>query len=201
MQFSRCSDIGQSFAPIGLHKTDAASDWLLIKRHYLSKKGLSGVQVQKYSDYISYWRHFSTYRKEDVLFQPKIRGASEKFKNQPRPLLRPRSVNFRQHFRNLSRKTVPSSFVHGARPGGEHPARGQRPPGGGSCPRRTLLSRPPFLRCCLILQVHLFLNKYCFALRCYLTLQIHLFLTNKICSYHFALLRCCLPLQIHLQYS
>ena len=31
----------------------------------------------------------------------------EKFKNQPRPLLRPRSVNFRQHFRNLSRKTVP----------------------------------------------------------------------------------------------
>ncbi len=32
---------------------------------------------------------------------------SEKFKNQPRPLLRPRSINFRQHFRNLSRKTVP----------------------------------------------------------------------------------------------
>jgi hypothetical protein len=27
------SYIGQSFAPIGLHKTDAASDWLLIKRH------------------------------------------------------------------------------------------------------------------------------------------------------------------------
>jgi hypothetical protein len=47
------------------------------------------------------------YRKEDVLFQQKIRGASEKFKNQPRPLLRPRSVNFRQHFRNLSRKRVP----------------------------------------------------------------------------------------------
>jgi hypothetical protein len=32
LQFSRCSDIVQSFAPIGLHKTDAASDWLLIKR-------------------------------------------------------------------------------------------------------------------------------------------------------------------------
>jgi hypothetical protein len=47
------------------------------------------------------------YRKEDVLFQLKIRGASEKFKNQPRPLLRPRSINFCQHFRNLSRKTVP----------------------------------------------------------------------------------------------
>jgi hypothetical protein len=45
--FSRCSDIGQRFAPIGLHKTDAASDWLLIKRHYLGKKGLPGVQVQK----------------------------------------------------------------------------------------------------------------------------------------------------------
>ncbi len=30
--FSRCSDINQSFAPIyGLHKTDAASDWLLIE--------------------------------------------------------------------------------------------------------------------------------------------------------------------------
>ncbi len=35
-----------------------------------------------------------------------MRGASEKFKNQPRPLLRPRSVNFCQHFRNLSPKTV-----------------------------------------------------------------------------------------------
>ena len=33
---------GQSFAPIGLHKTDAASDWLLIKH----TKGLPGVQIQ-----------------------------------------------------------------------------------------------------------------------------------------------------------
>ncbi len=107
MQFSWCSDISQSFAPIGLHKTDAACDWLLIKQHYLGKKGLPGVQVQKKSDYISYRRHFSIYRKEDVLFRPKIRGAYEKFKNQPRPLLRPRSVSFSQHFRNLSRKTVP----------------------------------------------------------------------------------------------
>jgi len=41
-------DVGdQSFAPIGLHKIDVASDWLLIKQHYLSKKGLPGVQVQK----------------------------------------------------------------------------------------------------------------------------------------------------------
>jgi hypothetical protein len=45
--FSRFSDTGQSFAPIGLNKTDAAFDWLLIKRHYLGKKGLQGVQVQK----------------------------------------------------------------------------------------------------------------------------------------------------------
>ncbi len=37
---------GQSFAPIGLHKTDAAFDWLLIKRHYIDMKGLPGVQLQ-----------------------------------------------------------------------------------------------------------------------------------------------------------
>jgi hypothetical protein len=40
-------DIGQSFDPIGLHKTGAASDWVLIKQHNLGKKGLPGVQVQK----------------------------------------------------------------------------------------------------------------------------------------------------------
>jgi hypothetical protein len=45
------------------------------------------------------------------LIQQKIRGASEKFKNQPRPLLRPRSVDFRQHFRNLSRNTVPLNTI------------------------------------------------------------------------------------------
>ncbi len=37
---------GQSFAPIGLHKIDAASDWLLIKRHCFGMKGLPGVQLQ-----------------------------------------------------------------------------------------------------------------------------------------------------------
>ena len=37
---------GQSFAPIGLHKTDAASDWLLIKRHCIGTKGLPGVKLQ-----------------------------------------------------------------------------------------------------------------------------------------------------------
>ncbi len=38
---------GQSFAPIGLHKMDAASDWLLIKRLCIGMKGLPGVQVQE----------------------------------------------------------------------------------------------------------------------------------------------------------
>ena len=37
---------GQTFAPIGLHKIDAASDWLLIKRLCIGMKGLPGVQVQ-----------------------------------------------------------------------------------------------------------------------------------------------------------
>ncbi len=36
----------QSSAPIGLHKTDAASDWLLKKRHCIGMKGLPGVQLQ-----------------------------------------------------------------------------------------------------------------------------------------------------------
>jgi hypothetical protein len=38
---------GQSFAPIGLHKINAASDWLLIKHLCISLKGLPEVQVQK----------------------------------------------------------------------------------------------------------------------------------------------------------
>ncbi len=33
----------QSFAPIGLLKTDAGSDWLLLKRHCIGTKGLPGV--------------------------------------------------------------------------------------------------------------------------------------------------------------
>jgi hypothetical protein len=37
---------GQSFAPIGLHKTDASSDWLFIKCHAIGMKGLPGVQIQ-----------------------------------------------------------------------------------------------------------------------------------------------------------
>jgi hypothetical protein len=37
---------GQSYAPIGLHKTDAASYWLLTKWHCIGTKGLPGVQLQ-----------------------------------------------------------------------------------------------------------------------------------------------------------
>ncbi len=37
---------GQSFAPIDLHKINAASDWLLTKRLYIGMKGLPGVQIQ-----------------------------------------------------------------------------------------------------------------------------------------------------------
>jgi hypothetical protein len=35
----------QSFAPIGLYKTDAASDWLLIKRHCNGMKGLPSYKI------------------------------------------------------------------------------------------------------------------------------------------------------------
>jgi hypothetical protein len=98
---------GQSFAPIGLHKIDDASDWLLIKRVCIEMKSFPGVQLQNESDNSSYRRDFSIYRKENVLFQLNIRGASEKFKNQPRRLLRPTSINFCQYCRNLSHETVP----------------------------------------------------------------------------------------------
>ncbi len=37
---------GQTFSPIGLHKTDTASDWLLIKQHFIGMKDLPGVQLQ-----------------------------------------------------------------------------------------------------------------------------------------------------------
>jgi hypothetical protein len=74
---------GKSFAPITLHRKGAASDLLLIKQHRIDMKGLQGVQLQNKSDNSSYRRDFSIYRREEVLFQL-IRGASEKFKNQPR---------------------------------------------------------------------------------------------------------------------
>ncbi len=60
---------GQSFAPIGF-------------------------PVTKFSDDISCQLYVSINLKEDVTFHLKIREATGKFKNQPRPLLRPSSVNF-----------------------------------------------------------------------------------------------------------
>jgi hypothetical protein len=59
-------------------------------------KGL--VSLTSFVHDVSYQRYFSIYRIEDVLIQLKIKGASEKFKNQPRPLLGLRSVNYHQHF-------------------------------------------------------------------------------------------------------
>ncbi len=75
---------------------------------------LHWFDVQHLSDNSSYRRDFSIYRKEDVLFQLKIRGASEKFKNQPRHLLRPTSVNFCQYCRNLFHETVPLNIYFGS---------------------------------------------------------------------------------------
>jgi hypothetical protein len=37
---------GQSFAPIGLHETDSASDWLFTKGHCNGMIGLPEVQLQ-----------------------------------------------------------------------------------------------------------------------------------------------------------
>ncbi len=54
---------GHSFAPIGLHKIYAASDWFLIKWLCISLKGLPEVQVQKQSDNSSYRHDFSIYRR------------------------------------------------------------------------------------------------------------------------------------------
>ncbi len=43
---SRLDVDSQIFAPISLHKIDAAFDWLIIKRHSIGTKGLLGVQLQ-----------------------------------------------------------------------------------------------------------------------------------------------------------
>ncbi len=42
----RLDEDGQNCTPIGLHKTDAASGWLLIKKQGIGKIGLPGVQLQ-----------------------------------------------------------------------------------------------------------------------------------------------------------
>jgi hypothetical protein len=88
-------------------KQNCASKWLLIKSTALVWKACRefSYKINRITAAISiYW-------KEDVLFQLKIRGASEILNNQLRHLLRPTSVNFRQHCRNLSHKTVPLNKV------------------------------------------------------------------------------------------
>ena len=37
---------GQSFSPIGVHKIDPSSDWLLIKQHSHGMEGLLGVRYK-----------------------------------------------------------------------------------------------------------------------------------------------------------
>ncbi len=69
-------------------------------------KGLPGVQLQNKSNNSSYWRDFGIYQKEDVLFQQKIRDASEKFKNQQLHLLRQHLSIFVNICRNLSHETL-----------------------------------------------------------------------------------------------
>ncbi len=39
---------GQNFAPIGLHKTDIASDWLLLKRHCTGLANLKWLTASTY---------------------------------------------------------------------------------------------------------------------------------------------------------
>jgi hypothetical protein len=59
---------GQSFAPVGVHKIDPSSDWLLIKRHSNGMEGLPGVQIQNKSENCSYRRDISIYRKKMFYF-------------------------------------------------------------------------------------------------------------------------------------
>ncbi len=89
---------------IFFEKVDIANIYI---RKACSVAGSSHTKLIGQHNLSPYRRAFSIYRKEDVLFQLKVRGVSEKFKNQLRPFSRPRSINFRQHFRNLSHKTVP----------------------------------------------------------------------------------------------
>jgi hypothetical protein len=87
--------------------------WIFLwkSRHDGRLVGSSGAKLIR-EHKVSAWFFSSIYRETDVFFQQKIRGASEKFKNQLLPLIRPRSVQFRQHFWNLSHETVPLRAQH-----------------------------------------------------------------------------------------
>jgi hypothetical protein len=72
---------------------------------------LPGVQIQNKLDYISYRRDNGIFLKKDVLFQLKIRCASEKFEKPAAAIIKPTSVIFPQQCRNLSHQTVPLSIA------------------------------------------------------------------------------------------
>jgi hypothetical protein len=76
---------GKSFAPFGLHKIDAASDWLLIKSHCIRKACRESSTKLIGLHTVSYRCDFSIYQKEDVLFHLKIRCASKNSKTSRGP--------------------------------------------------------------------------------------------------------------------
>jgi hypothetical protein len=93
------SSIGQAvrqvvFTDVANCRPIAVSDWLSIKQHCIGSKGLPGVQLQNSSDFKSYRRYISIYRKEDVLCQLKIRSDSEKFKKPAVALIKAKICQF-----------------------------------------------------------------------------------------------------------
>ncbi len=64
------------------------------KQLTIIKPAQTGINRKKYT--------FNILKSLEAFLEP-----SQKFKYQPRPLVRPSSVNFCQHFLNLSRETVP----------------------------------------------------------------------------------------------
>ncbi len=78
---------GQSFAHIGLHKKDAASDWLLIKRHCIGTKGyresitkLIGLKVHKHEIILHFFLPKSNPYMPLVKFRKKFRFFSFDFR-------------------------------------------------------------------------------------------------------------------------
>jgi hypothetical protein len=70
---------GQSSAPIGLHKIDASSDWLLIKHHSI---GMKGCIINRTTAAIGMILAFTG--KKMFYFNLKSEGPPKKLKNQPR---------------------------------------------------------------------------------------------------------------------
>jgi hypothetical protein len=82
--------------------------WLVTQKtglHWYERLARSSVTKLIGQQQLSAW--FSRLPEERCFKSIKNQRCLWKIQNQPRPLFRPRSVNFTQHFRNLSRKTVP----------------------------------------------------------------------------------------------